>query len=241
VVPELEVRVSASLMIGCPVAHRAWVLDRWFDHIEMAAKNAFVEPEFVFVGDPKDRSFEVIRRRAGDFTLVEVPNGKGDDTRVWNQDRYRVMVDLRNRLLGAVRDLQPDYFLSLDSDILLHPFVLDSLLDDMAKDTYDAVGAKTYMTQTGTNCPSWARLSTRGDLQRYDTEGYFPCQVIMAVKMMRASAYGVDYELHVQGEDIGWSLACQRAGLKLAWDGRYGSKHVLAPHMLHCRDPRVGF
>jgi hypothetical protein len=48
----------------------------------------------------------------------------------------------------------------------------------------------------------------------------------------------VDYEFSAQGEDIGWSLACERAGLKFAWDNRFVSKHVMAPEHLGRIDPR---
>lgn len=233
--------MAAVVAIGCPVAHRAWVLDAWFDHIEEACDNALVEPRYVFVGDPLDPSFRVIERRAGAFDLAEVPNRKGDDTRRWDQPRYLEMVGLRNRLLGAVREFEPAFFLSIDSDILLHPDALNMLLEDMEKDDYDAIGSRCYMTPTGRSCPSWARVSSQGSLQRYDSTGYFPVQVIMALKLMRPSAYAVDYELHVQGEDTGWSLACQRAGLRLGWDGRFGSKHVMQPYLLRRLDPRVGF
>lgn len=234
--------MAGVVAVGCPVAHRAWVLDAWFDHVEAACEAADVEPRYVFVGDPeRDRSFKVIGRRATECDVIAVPNGKGDDVRRWDQGRYRQMVELRNLLLGLVRDIGPSFFLSLDSDILLHPDVLNVLLEDMEKDDYDAIGGRCFMTQTGRSCPSWARLSPRGALQRYDSDGYFAAQIIMAIKLMRPTAYHIDYELHIQGEDIGWSLACQRAGLKLGWDGRLASKHVLAPHLLNLLDPRVGF
>lgn len=233
-----------TVAIGCPVAHRSWILDAWFDHVETACKIAGIEPVYVFVGDNRpegDKSFEVIYRRVPHVLTDFTPNAKGTDAREWNQARYKTMVGLRNQLLQLVRGLDVDLFLSLDSDILVHPDALANLLDDMTDDDYDAVGGKCFMTQTGTTCPSWARLSPSNQLQRYDTNGYFPVQIIMAIKLMRPSAYRVDYELHSQGEDIGWSLACQRAGLKFGWDGRVGSKHVLAPHLLHQLDARVGY
>jgi hypothetical protein len=63
----------------------------------------------------------------------------------------------------------------------------------------------------------------------------------MAAKLMTPDAFRVDYEFDLQGEDVGWSRACARAGLTLGWEGRVISKHVLAPHLLTTRDPRVGF
>lgn len=234
--------MAGMIAVGCPVAHRTWVLDAWFDHIEVACDTANVEPQYIFVGDPgRDRSFATIARRAPDALIAYAPNTRGDDTRHWDQARYATMAGLRNQLLGVARDIDTSFLLSIDSDILLHPDALSLLLDDMETDPWDAIGSRCYMTPTGRTCPSWARLSPQGCLQRSDTEGYFQVQIIMAIKLMRPTAYRVDYVPHVQGEDIGWSLACQQAGLKLAWDGRVASKHILHPHLLNHLDPRVGF
>lgn len=234
--------MAGVIAIGCPVAHRSWVLDAWFDHIFEACDNAEVEPQFVFAGDPeRDRSFQVIERRAPDAIVTVTPNTKGDDTRIWDYPRYVTMAKVRNQVLDAVRDLGPSFYLSIDSDILLHPDALNLLLTNMETDPWAAIGSRCYMTTTGRNCPSWGRLSSRGELQRQDSDGYFPVQIIMAIKLMRPCAYEVDYQPHMQGEDIGWSLACQQAGLTLAWDGRLVSKHVLQPYLLNHLDPRVGY
>lgn len=230
------------LVVGCPVLYRQWILDDWFDHVERACKRAEVEPAFAFVGDEiLDPSFEIIERRAPRALIDVEPVTRPDDYREWNQDRYQVMVGLRNRLLALVRNAAPDVFLSLDSDILLHPDALKLVLEDLEAGVFAAVGSRCFMTQTGRSCPSWGRLGPHGQLQRYDAEGYFPVQVIMAIKAMLPAAYQVDYELHAQGEDIGWSLACERASLKLGWDGRVVSKHVMTPNLLKLTDPRVGF
>lgn len=234
--------MTDTIAIGCPVAHRSWILDAWFDHVLGACDKAGIEPQFVFAGDPsKDRTFRTIRQRAPDAVIAITPNTKGTDARVWDYQRYRTMAGVRNALLHAVRDLSPSFFLSLDSDILLHPDALRLLLKDMETDTWDAIGSRCYLTPTGLCCPSWGRLSPQGYLQRQDSDGYFPVQIIMAIKLMRPTAYNIDYVAHMQGEDIGWSLACEHEGLKLAWDGRLASKHVMSPHLLSRVDVRVGY
>jgi hypothetical protein len=234
--------MAGMIAVGCPVAHRSWILDAWFDHVIDACDIAEVEPQFVFAGDPeRDRSFRVIERRAPEALVAYTPNTKGDDGRTWDYPRYQTMAQVRNVLLGAVRDLSPSFFLSLDSDILLNPQVLDLLLGDMETDPWDAIGSRCYLTPTGRSCPSWGRLTSQGCLQRMDSTGYFPVQIIMAIKLMRPTAYRVDYVAHLQGEDIGWSLACEQAGLKFAWDGRLGNKHVMNPKFFRHLDARVGY
>lgn len=227
-----------NLLIGCPVSHREWILPTWFSHINRAAEVAGVEPRFVFVCHPQDPSWDCVTFDAPDAVMIPAACHRGNDHRRWNPQRYQEMVDLRNLLLGAVRLQEPDLFLSIDSDILLHPDQLKFMIECL--DRFDAVGGRCYMTSTGTRFPSWGRLN-RGNLQRYDAEGTFPVDVIMALKLMTPAAYRVNYGFHLQGEDIGWSLNATEAGVRLGWDGRVIAKHVLAPHLLTPIDPRVGF
>lgn len=227
------------LMVGCPVAHRVWILPRWFEHVRKACGRAGVEPDFVFVCDPGDPSWRCISQAEPTATFVSCTTTQGADVRRWNQRRYAEMVLLRNALLGAVRRSDPDVFLSLDSDILVHPDQVTVLLEDL--DRFDAVGGRCFMTASGIRFPSYAQLNRDGGLRRIDAAGVFPVDVIMAIKMMSRAAYDVDYVIDVQGEDIGWSKAARAQGLKLGWDGRVISKHVLGPHLLGRRDDRVGF
>jgi hypothetical protein len=63
----------------------------------------------------------------------------------------------------------------------------------------------------------------------------------LAIKLMSPRAYNIDYRFHHQGEDIGWSVAATEKGLKLGWDGRICSKHVMAADQLQLVDPRCGY
>lgn len=228
-----------QLLVGCPVSHRHWILPQWFQHVSQACATANLAVRYVFVGDPSDPSFEVIGQLAPNAITVEVIDTRSDDRRIWRPSRYHKMVELRNLLLSAVRTEEPELFLSLDSDILLHPQALALLKEDL--DRFDAVGARCYMTKSGPSAPSYANLGREGALRRPDAFGVFACQVIMAAKLMTPPAYRVDYRFHIQGEDIGWSLACAEAGLRLGWDGRVASKHIVVPSMLNTVDERVGF
>lgn len=227
------------LLVGCPVAHRDWVLPRWFDHVEAACEVAGVAPEFLFVCDRRDPSWACIEMLAPDARLVPCVTTRGRDERRWNPRRYVEMVSLRNELLRAVREAKADAFLSLDSDILVHPAQVAMLLE--SSERFDAVGGRCYMTKTGLRFPSYAMLSRSGGLQRPDSHGVFGVDVIMAIKLMGRAAIEVHYQVDAQGEDIGWSKACREHGLKLGWDGRVASKHVMAPHLLEVVDTRVGF
>lgn len=237
-----------NLLVGCPVLHREWILDRWFDYVLHAALKAGFDEEnlsFVFVGDPvKDpETWEIIRRRDPLASEVWVPDPRPRDKREWKDSRYRRMVFLRNSLLQQVRLEAPDLFLSLDSDVLLHKDALTRMIElsTAAGGLYDAVGSRCYLHARGTKCPSWANLSKLGQLQRSDTEGTHRVDCIFAIKLMTPAAYAVDYRNDTQGEDTGWAKNVKAAGLKLGYTGEVASKHVMDPKFLDVVDERIGW
>lgn len=234
-----------KLLVGCPIRAREWVLPLWVSHVEDACARVDIEPEYAFVIDTHDLAAEAVLRelclRRGRVIHVLHVNEDGDrvDNRVWNESRYHHMVFLRNHLLAVVRHLEPDHFLSLDSDILIHELALPNLYE--TAQSFDAVGGKLYMTSMGTIAPSYANLINSAGLMRPDFDGIMAVDAIMAMKLMSPAAYAVDYRFHFMGEDIGWSLAVRAKGLRLGWDGRICSKHVMDPAELIPVDVRCGY
>lgn len=226
------------MLVGCPVSHRAWVLPTWYEHVERACAEIGEKPEYVFVLDPNDRSTAEIVLEHPPVVVFQVDEDRSADVRDWSHDRFAHMAQLRNHLLSVVREIEPEFFLSLDSDILLHPDALKNLIQSTER--FDAVGGATFMTGAGTSCPSFG-LFTRDGLRRDLAGGVFPVDVIMAIKLMKPAAYAVPYVAHKLGEDIGWSKNCTAAGVKLGFDGRAYSKHVMSPAALGRTDPRVGY
>lgn len=231
-----------KLFIGCPVRDRAWILPTWLDYARKACAEIGVDPFFIFIaGGSTDSTLNLIRGIGERHRIV--PTNDHDDylPHVWNDmERYERMAQLRNSLLFTVRAMEPDYFLSLDSDILIAPGVLLNLFETI--ESCDAVGGKLYMTPRGPFNPSYGMLNeVNGGLMRQDQEGVFPVDVIMGMKLMSPAAFDVDYVAHFQGEDVGWSLNCRYRGVKLKWDGRVPSKHVILPEMLTRPDKRVGY
>lgn len=221
--------------MGCPVASREWILPLWFEHVEEAFRQADLTPAYTFVLDMADEpTYACIQahvdmlERFCFFRHVHEPDLERLKLREWNEDRYHRMVFLRNKLLEGVRRYRPPYFLSLDSDILLHPQALVGMLEVMNDPVRKAgvVGSKAFLGM-GDWLPTYAQHDGLGGLRRQDVDYVTPAQILMAVKLMTPAAYNVDYAWSHQGEDIGWSDACRAAGLNLWFDGRYKSNHVM--------------
>jgi hypothetical protein len=213
--------------IGCPVRSRDWIMPRWFTHAELAAEMAGVKTEYVFVGAEDDPTHKVIKDSCPTtFTYVDSQERpEVERNHYWGPPAYRHMAEMRNFLLAAARQTEPDYFLSLDSDILLHEDALHNMLQTI-QSGWDAVGGKTWMTESLDACSYITFINSHG-MVRPDVSDVIPADVIMAIKLLSPVALAVNYAFDVDGEDVGWSRNATARGLKLAFDGRVCSRHVM--------------
>lgn len=235
-----------ELVIGCPIYERDWIFPYWISCIENQNID-FSKTAFVFEASPDDeKTIEMLvkyrnaRPDIPEFILdikQDTPHFSHDEgTRTWSISKYQNMVNLRNSLLSKVRDINPNYFFSLDSDILLTNQNTIQLLIAHVNSGADAVSPLMFMTPTNTMYPSVMNWIKEPGGQAYRKEQYplgeyFQSDVIMAAKMMSRDVYkNVDYSLHTQGEDLGWSGNAAKMGYKL-----YSASYLYAPHIMHKR------
>lgn len=221
--------MSPLILVGCPFRDRTWALPGWMEAVDEALDVAHQKGMVIFAYpfgdyDATDAVEKSVRMAENitDYHTMCIDEPKDQGNRDWSYIRISYITDIRNRLLKLVREIAPELFWSLDSDIKANPRALASAMELI--DAYDAVGTMVNMDPWG--LPSYANLS-QGGLLRYPTEGAFEVDVIMASKVMTKSAYNIDYVPHVLGEDVGWAIACRRANLRLGWDGREPSVHLL--------------
>lgn len=219
------------LMVGCPVLRREWIVHHWVDRVEKACAVADLTPNYVFVCDRRDptrgRLAHLLQNRHVTFVDVVDDVRENQPQHSWGvPGKLERMVDVRNLLLEEVRRHAPDAFLSLDSDILVHPDSIANLAETLTgPEKFAAVGGKLFLAP-GLGCCSAADYSPTKGLLRRNYDWVAEVGVIMAMKLMSHAAYNVDYEYERNGEDVGWSLACTRKGLRLGFDGRVTNKHV---------------
>lgn len=229
----------SDILIGCPVKERDWILPLWTEYVKAAS--ATYNVEFLFVAEEEDQpTFDMLNALGKVIQTKETR----PYTRNWaNKNRLKTMVEVRNLLLSEVRNIGPDYFLSLDSDILLHPDTIDNLIETISvADNIGVVGGLTYLDQRDHRITNIANINPRTRaLQRVKSPGIHEVDVVMAIKMMSPESYKVDYQYDLRGEDIGWCNAVRESGVKIFCDGRVASKHVMMPKYIDKIDERVGF
>jgi hypothetical protein len=233
-----------KLIIGCPIYKREWIFPLWASAIERQSI-PLNKIGFVFEVSPDDDKtvnmlmlwrkyhkeiphFEINKRE-------DIPHFEhAQNSRQWTISKYENMVNLRNSLLNRVRELDPDYYFSLDSDIIIKNDSTLELLIGHINDGIDAVNPLMYMTPFGTDFPSVMTWLDKEEFKATRTGNYpigtfFESDIIMAAKMMSKKVYqNVNYEIHSQGEDLGWSANATKKGYSLGC-----ASYLYAPHIMH--------
>jgi hypothetical protein len=229
-----------KVTVGCPIYERGWVLNAWFDALDDWREH--VDLRFLFVyTESEDDTLDIIEKRAGTHIVFPYNDGDHSTKRNWgDQSRLETMADMRNFLISQVNLDRPDFFLSLDSDVLVAPWEQSGELFDT---TFDAVAPLVYLGPGDIG----NTFHFQGDHHRrvnkarmYGVEQ--PVDVIAAAKLMtplayRNSVYGYDK----YGEDFYWARQMKIAGIRLAFNSHVIFKHVMSPDKLDAIDLRVGW
>lgn len=234
-----------KLVIGCPIYKRDWIFPTWAAAVEKQTID-LKKVGFVFIASSDDvktiQYINIWKNMHPEIPRIDIVykddvahHEHAENSRQWTMSKYHNMISLRNTLLQEVRKIQPDYFLSLDSDIILQNPMTIELLVSHVKDGADAVSPLMFMTPFGTQFPSvmsWINEPGKKAKreQDYPLGTYFKSDIIMAAKMMSKEVYNnVDYVFHAQGEDLGWCAEAYRKNYR----NLYSASYIYAPHIMH--------
>jgi len=220
-----------KLAIGCPVYNREWSLPRWFQCIF----NQKMDPkkiDLVFAYTEGDDNTKDVLEKYGEkfnsLNILDCNDLKAFGNR--DADRYFSLVILRNRIIDKLREIQPDYYFSYDSDILLP----DGTLKGLIKDKKDIVGPWVDLVPPGEipNCVTL--LPNGGGFRRvkpyekhYPKEGLYEVSTVFAVFLMANPVFNTCYyKWHQGGEDYGFAEEVINAGFKSWMDANFIGTHL---------------
>lgn len=235
-----------KVLISLPIYKRNWILPYWFKAIEQQDIN-LSEIGFSFQVAPYKEDKETHHALMDWFeshpqvacfamnTLPSIDHHHHDNgKRVWDVEAYTKMSRMRNALLDLGTSLDPDYYFSLDSDIILErPTTISSLIE--LAEPGCAVSPLMYMRHFGISYPSvmsWVNEpggKAFRHLDSYKIGTVFQSDIIMAAVLMSKEVYkNSRYSPHRQGEDLGWSADCARQGFTLL-----SASNIYCPHIMH--------
>ncbi len=229
------------MAVGCPWYRRSWIVGKWIEALLQWTDHVDIHLLFV-TSDDDDREFlEAVTDMYGLSATVSTVPGPASAERDWHrQERIEYLAALRNRLVGHVRDLNPDLFLSLDSDILVPPW---SEFGQLTETTYDVIAPLAYLSPAGdviTNAFVGRKGTHRRRVPAYAVN--VPVDVVAAVKLIQPQVYEhVRYGYHRLGEDFYFSERLTDLGFRLGFTSTVKCKHVMKPEYLHVKDGRIGW
>jgi len=153
---------------------------------------------------------------------------------------YPHLAALRNRALQSARDSDADYWLTIDSDILVVPSILRGLVDGhknylgsfIFNDSMGAIGIPIKG-----RIPNTGFIDQTGNLRPFKTYEFgniYPCGYTGAVALANREAIhsGAEFAQHKFGEDMPFCLQLQERGFPCHWDSTLRAVHVMESRLL---------
>lgn len=232
------------LIVGCPVAHRAWALPLWFRCLAAQTRR----PDgFAFIhsghrGDDTWRAIQFEAARHG-FPEVAIVHDPRPAHPRHDNARFLTLSDLRNQMFELAREeLQADLLLSLDTDVMLEdPTTIEHLEQVITTGQAELAAPVTWLHPGGEgtwafNAGWWAPGGATTDPRRAwkrlapDQVAWgevIPIDVPMAVFLAnRRVLEHCRYEWHESGEDLGFAQSIAREQIRCLWDTDLKCRHI---------------
>lgn len=184
---------------------------------------------------PHDRFYvvndcpEIIPYIRGDYEVMNTGDiyQKTSDDHIWTHDNLTKMHALRNRTVKAMLDSGYDYWFSVDTDVILHPLTLETLIaadKDIVSEIFWTNGW----------CNAWMYDQAAGMSQEWKKPGLYQVGMTGACTLVKRKVFeaGVDYTpipcivKSLWGEDRHFSIRAACAGFEMWVDTHYPAEHL---------------
>jgi glycosyltransferase involved in cell wall biosynthesis len=226
--------VVKKIMIACPVRNRAWILPRYLKSIsDLEYPSEYLCYCFV-INDCIDSTPNLLadfaRERPGQVKIIVQNLGRRQSkSHLRGYYHFAHLAQLRNILLLAFQKSDCDYLFSVDSDILLPPLALNTLLEDDC-----AIISALVCNGHELGDPSIHNILKHDGQGGWIAIRDFPRNRVFEVDCTGAAyllkrevidKYGVRYSATYGAEDIGFCQDAASKGLKIFCDGRVECEH----------------
>lgn len=231
------------VLIGCPIRNRGHMLEDYLSHIYRQDYKGSARLYFI-ANNCTDNTIDILKKHKSmgllDYSVLNNRNVL-PDTRNKVQRRtnlYHWLVKLRNLMLDKAKELQCDFLLSCDSDILMRPDTLSRLIGHnlpvVSALVYNGYLASPENPWCFPNIMSYDGIKYRhianywvkypekspvGKLLRVDLTG--------ACVLIRKDMYKYPYSYVLQGEDAGFCEAVKKGGYEIFCDVSLFNTHKM--------------
>jgi hypothetical protein len=217
-----------KICIGAPVFEREWSLPRW---LQSVFKQGIKPKDIIFIfgiTDGEDNTRELLEKYGKKVQEIHfIDCNDLDSYRDRNPERFYPLAEIRNRLLEKVREINPDFYFSWDTDIILP----DKSLLQLIEDDKDLVSPYVELVKGIPNCVS--RLPGTDAFRRekpvhkhYPKGEFYKVDASFACLLFQPQAYDTMYGWHQGGEDYAAALSAEKLGLEFWMDSRIVGDHL---------------
>lgn len=214
------------VLIAAPLKQEPKIFREYQDALDrLIIPNGVTVDRFFVVNDcdeviPEIRNAEYIVINTGDRY------DKAVNDHIWTSDNLDKMPRLRNACIQRVRDGGYDYLFSIDTDLVLQPETLETLLD-ADKDIVSEI------FWTNGWCNAWMYDQSSGMTAEWSTPGLYQVGMTGALTLMKAEVFeaGVDYSpipniKSLWGEDRFFCIRAACHGFEMWVDSHFPADHL---------------
>jgi len=242
--------MSLKVIIANPVSYK--ILPNGEEHftgedwMKSIIEQDYPDLQYYILGnDLKPEMREILYKLADDrFTIVNITRGLEPDQRSKNRkgDNYAKFATIRNMVLDYVLGTDAEYYVSVDSDIIVHPDMVSSLVKRMKDNPeYGMIGAIVNNTMIGDKSRKYPHAiynfgvqtaTIKRPLCKFKNKGeffqvaYTGACMIMRMDMLRKHP-DIRWGPHRQGEDIYMCDRIEEYGWKIGIDTSVVTLHQM--------------
>jgi len=220
------------VLITAPLRQDADVFEAYQDGLDRLEIPEDTEVSRFFVVNDCDEVIPHIRNAK--YIVADTGDAyqKTSNDHLWTLDLMWKMGELRNRTIREMLDGGFDYWLSIDTDIVVAPETLKTLMD-ADKDIVSEI----FWTQAPNGkywCNAWMVDQSAGMPEEWRKPGLYRCGMTGALTLVKRAVFeaGVDYtripNIHqaLRGEDRHFCVRAACAGFELWIDSHCPARHL---------------
>ena len=217
---------KAKILIAAPLKQEPKIFREYQDALDRLIIPAGVTVDRFFVVNDCNEVIPEIRR--AEYIVINTGDryDKAVNDHIWTHDNLEKMPLLRNECIRRVRDGGYDYLFSIDTDLVLQPETLETLLD-ADKDIVSEI------FWTNGWCNAWMHDQSAGMKAEWSTPGLYRVGMTGACTLMKSAVFeaGVDYSpIHniksLWGEDRFFCIRAACHGFEMWVDSHCPAEHL---------------